>query len=114
MTTSSLYPTHIIICKAPQLSSEFQTQSQSQRPGRFSNDPQRRAPIGRWVKKIINEYHFEHGEAINYIHAVTTKIQVAFLTHLLEKKEPILGCHHEAIGVFLKHLRCLMAVIGKH
>jgi hypothetical protein len=34
MTTSSLYPTHAIICM---LSSEFQTQIQPQRPGMFSN-----------------------------------------------------------------------------
>ena len=50
MTTSSLYSTHTIICNIPQLSSAFQTQIQPQRPGRFSNALQRRAPIGRWVK----------------------------------------------------------------
>ena len=47
---SSLYPTHTIICKVPQSSSEFQTQIQPQRPGRFSNALQRMAPIGGWVK----------------------------------------------------------------
>jgi hypothetical protein len=51
MTTSSLNPTHTIICKVPQSSSEFQTQIQTQRPGRFSNASQRRSPIGRWIKK---------------------------------------------------------------
>ena len=49
MTNSSLYPTHTIICKVPQSSSEFQTQIQAQRPWRFSNALQRREPIGRWA-----------------------------------------------------------------
>jgi hypothetical protein len=61
MTTSSLYPTHTIICKAPQLSSEFNHKDQ----GGFSNALQRRVPIGRWVKKTDIEYPFEHGE-VNY------------------------------------------------
>jgi hypothetical protein len=64
MTNSSLYPTHAIICKVPQSSSEFQTQIQPQRPGRFSNSFQRRAPIGKWIKKTDIEHHFEHGEVI--------------------------------------------------
>uniref|UniRef100_A0A8C8JIW9 HP domain-containing protein n=1 Tax=Oncorhynchus tshawytscha TaxID=74940 RepID=A0A8C8JIW9_ONCTS len=51
MTTSSLYPTHTLICKVPQSSSEYQTQIQPQRPGRFSNSSQMRAPIGRWVER---------------------------------------------------------------
>ena len=109
MTTSSLYPTHTIICKVPQSSSEFQTQIQPQRPGRFSNASQRRAPIGTWVKmdkKADIEYPFEHGEVINYtldgvsIHPVTTKIQVSFLTQLPERKETAQGFHHEANGDF--------------
>ncbi|KAK6323096.1 hypothetical protein J4Q44_G00054350 [Coregonus suidteri] len=61
MTTSSLYPTRTIICKVRQSSSEFQTQIQPQRPGRFSNASQRRAPIGRWVNtkiQIIKEIEF--------------------------------------------------------
>ena len=102
MTTSSLYPTYtIIICKVPQLSSEFQTQIQPQRPGRFSNALQRRAPNGRCI-----EYSFEHGEVINYtldgvsIHPVTTKIQVSFLTQLPERKETAQGFQHEANGDF--------------
>ena len=82
MTTSSLYPTHTIICHVPQSSSECQTQIQTQRPGRFSTASQRRVPIGRWVKiiKADIEYSFEDGEVINYtldgvsIHRVTTKI----------------------------------------
>ena len=45
-----LYPTHIIFCKVPQSSSEYQTQIKPQRPGRFSNTSQRRAPIGRLVQ----------------------------------------------------------------
>ena len=95
MTNSSLYPTHTIICKIPQLSSAIQTQIQPQSPGRISNALQRRTPIGRWVKKkkkkkkikykfknskFINknfkfkkkntkkadiEYPFEHGEVLN-------------------------------------------------
>jgi hypothetical protein len=80
----SLYLTYTIICKVPQLSSEFQAQIQPQRPGRFSNALQRRAPIGRCVKikKEDIGYPFEHGEVINYtldgvsIHPVTTKIGV--------------------------------------
>ena len=88
MNISSLYPAHTIICKVPQSSGEFQTQIQPQRPGRFSNALQRRAPISRCViiKKADTEYPFEHGEVINYtlgsvsIHPVTTKIQVSFLT----------------------------------
>ena len=68
MTTSSLYPTYTIICKVPQSSSEFQTAIQPQRPGRLSNASQRRAPIGRWVKKGDAEYH---GEVINYTLDVT-------------------------------------------
>ena len=67
MTTSSLYPTHTIICKNLNLSSECQTQIQHSRPGSFSNASERRAPIGRWVKKKSDiEYPFENGEVINY------------------------------------------------
>jgi hypothetical protein len=66
VTTSSQYSTNIFICKVSQWSSKFQTQTQSQRPGRFSNASQT-APIGRWVKKEDVEYLFEHGEVINYI-----------------------------------------------
>ena len=97
MTTSSLYSTHTIICKVPQLSSEFQTQTQPQRPERFSNASQRRADI---------EYPFEHGEVINYtldgvsIHPVTTKIQVSFLAQLLQRRETTQGFHLEANGDF--------------
>ena len=85
------------------MSSEFQTQIQPQRPGRFSNASQRRAPIGRWVKnKADIEYPFEHGEVINYtldgvsIYPVTTKIQASFLTQLPERKETAQGFDHEA------------------
>ncbi|XP_052314159.1 dematin-like isoform X2 [Oncorhynchus keta] len=45
--TSSLYPTHIIICKDPQSNSELITKIQPQRPERFSNASQRRAPMVR-------------------------------------------------------------------
>jgi hypothetical protein len=57
-------------------------------------------------KKLAIEYHFEHGEVINYtldgvsIDPVTTKIQVSFLTELLERKETAHGFHHEANGDF--------------
>ena len=96
-----------VICNVPQLSSEFQTQIQPQKPGRFSNPSQRRVPIGRF-KKIQEdiEYPFEHGEVINYtldvvsIHPGTTKIQASFLTQLPERKETAQGFHHEANGDF--------------
>jgi hypothetical protein len=112
MTTSSLYPTHTIFCKVLQSSREFQTQIQPQRPGRFSNASQRRAPIGRWVnvKTADIEYPFEHGEVINYtfdgvsIHPVTTKIQASFLTQLPKKKEPAQGFHNEANSNFKTEL----------
>ena len=78
MTTSSLYPTHAISCKVPQSSSEFQTQFQPQRPGRFSNASQRKSPIGRWVK-IKYAYPFEHGVST---HPVTTNVQAYFLAQL--------------------------------
>jgi hypothetical protein len=106
MTTSSIYPTHTIICKVPQSSSEFQTQIQAQRPGRFPNASQRKAPIGRWVRKADLEYPFEHGDVINYtldgvsIHPVTTKIQASFLPQLPERKETTQGFHCEAKGDF--------------
>ena len=91
-----------------QASSEFQTQIQPQRPGRFSNASQRRAPIGRGVtkKKEDNKYSFERGKVINYtldgvsIHPVTTKIQASFLTQLLGREETAQGFHHEANGDF--------------
>ena len=107
MTTSSLYPTHTIHCKVPQLRSEFQTQIQPQSPARFSNVSQG-AAIGRWVK-IQNsniENPFEHGEVTNYTldgvstHPVTTNIQASFLSQLPERKETIQGVHHEANGDF--------------
>ena len=83
MTTSPLYPTRTIICNVPQSNSEFQRQIQPHKPGRFTNASQRRAPIGRLVKrkKADIEYPFENGEVIHYtlddvsIHPVTTKIQ---------------------------------------
>ena len=100
MTTPNLYPTHTIICKVPQSSSGLQTQIQLQRPGRFSNDSQKRASIGRWVKKKSdNEYPLEYGEVINYtldgvsIHPVTTKLQASYLTQLPERKETAQGFH---------------------
>ena len=107
MTASFLYTTHAIICKVPQSSSEFLTQIQPQRPGRFSNASQRSAHIGRWVKKKISdiEYPFDHGEVINYtldgvsIHPVTTKIQTS-LIELPERNETTQGFHHEANGDF--------------
>jgi hypothetical protein len=67
----------------------------------FSNALQRRAPIGRWVKKTDIEFPFELGEVINYtlygvsIHPVTSKIQASFLT---QRKEAARGVHHEANG----------------
>ena len=89
------------------MSSEFQTQIQPQRPGRFSNASQRRAPINRWVKKKAEiENPSEHAEFINYtldglsIHQVTTKKQASFLTQLPERKETAEGFPHEANGVF--------------
>ena len=91
--------------QVPQLSSEFQTHIQLQRPGRFPNASQRRAPIGRWIK-ADNDYPFEHGVVINYtldcvsIHIVTTKIQASFPTQLPERKETTQGFHHEANGDF--------------
>ena len=107
MTTSSLYPTHTIICKVSQSSSELKTQIQPQRPGRFSNASQRRSPIGRWViKKTDIEYPFEHGEVINdtldgvSIHLVTTPIQTSSLTQLPERKENAQRCLYEANGDF--------------
>ena len=74
-------------CKVPQSSIDFLTHIQPQRLGRFSNASQRRAPIGRWVKKTkaYIQYPFEHCLVINYtldgvsIHPVTTKIQASFL-----------------------------------
>ena len=79
MTSSFLFPTHTIICKVPQLSSEFQTQIQPQTPRRFPNASQRRAPIDRWVQNN-DKYPFEHGEVVNYtlygveIHPVTVAV----------------------------------------
>ena len=61
---------------------------------------------GQRFKKADTEYSFKHGEVINYtldgvsILPVTTKIQVSFLTQLLERKETAQGFHHEAIGDF--------------
>ena len=66
-------------------------------------------------KKYI-EYPFEHSEVINYtldgisIHPVTSKIQMSFLTQLLEKKEIAQGFYHKANGDFKNSL---MAVIGE-
>ena len=85
----------ILYNKIPQSSSEFQTKIQPQRPGRFSNSSQRRAPVGGSVKikKADIEYPFEHGEVFNCtldgvsIQPVTTKIQVSFLSQLPERKE---------------------------
>jgi hypothetical protein len=91
----------------------------NQRPGRFSNASQRRAPIGGWVKKFFKadiEYAFEHGEVINYtldgvsIYPVTTKIQASFLTQLTGRK--LLSDFIIRPMVTLKQLQSLMAVIG--
>ena len=109
MTTSSLYPTHTIICKVPQPRSEFHTLShKDQVTLRCSNASQRSAPIGRWVKnkqkKTDIEYPFELDEVIHYtldgvsIHPVTTKIQASFLSQLPERKETAQEFHQEANG----------------
>ena len=97
-----------MICKVLQLNNAFQIQIQPQRPGRFSNASQRRAPIGRWVKnkKADIEYPFEHSKVMNYtlddlsIHPVTTKIQASLLTQLPERKDTAQGFHHKANGDF--------------
>ena len=95
MTKPSLYPTYTIICTLS--SSEFQTQIQPQRPGRFSNASQKKADI---------EYPFEHGEVINStlegvsIHPVTTKTQASFLIKLPERKENSQRFQHQANGNF--------------
>ena len=105
MTTPFLYPTHTIIFKVPQSSSEFQTQIQPQRPRRFSNAPQIRAPIGR-IQKAGIEYPFEDVGVNNYnldgvsIHPVTTMIQASSLTQLPERRETTQGFYHEANGDF--------------
>ena len=52
------------------------------------------------------EYHFEHGEDMNYTmdvvstHPVTTHIKGSFLTQLPERKETAWGFYHEANGDF--------------
>ena len=57
-------------------------------------------------KKNPIEYHFEHGEVINYnldgvlILSVMTKIQASFLTQLPERKKTAQGFHHEVNGDF--------------
>jgi hypothetical protein len=53
MITPSKYPTHTIICKVPQSSSEFQAQIQPQRPRRFSSASQRRTPFGRTPLNVV-------------------------------------------------------------
>ena len=93
MTTSSLYPTDIIICKIRQWSSEFQTQILPRNPGRFSNASQRRAPVGRWNIPLS----MVDGVSI---HPVTTKVQSSFLTQLSERKETAQEFHYEANGDF--------------
>jgi hypothetical protein len=108
-----LYPTHTIIYKVPQSSSEFQTQIQLQRQGRFPNASSRRAPIGRWENKNNSDidYPFEDGEVINYtldcvsILPVTTKVQASFLTQL-----PLRDFTMRPM-VTLKQLQSLVAVI---
>ena len=58
------------------------------------------------IKKADIKYPFESAKVINYtadgvsIHPVTTKIQVSFLTKLLERKKITQGFHHEANGDF--------------
>jgi hypothetical protein len=97
MSTSSLYPTHTIICKVSQSSSTFQTQIQPQRSRRFSKASKIKVPT---------EYPFEHGEVINCTldgvskHPIITRIKASFLTQLLERRETAQRFHHEANGDF--------------
>ena len=84
---------------------EFQTQIQPQRPGRFSNASQRRAPIGRLFKKghwislwTWSSYTLHFGWWINT--PSHYMIQVSFLTHLPERKETAQEFPHEAAGDF--------------
>ena len=57
-------------------------------------------------KEADIEYHFDHDAVMNYsldgvaIHPAITKIQMSFLTQLLERKETALGFHYEAIRDF--------------
>jgi hypothetical protein len=82
MTTSSLYPTHTIICKVPQSSSEFQRQIQ----------PKTRDIFQRFAKKGTDCYK-TFGAVINYtldgvsIHPVTTKTKVSFINQLPERND---------------------------
>jgi hypothetical protein len=52
------------------------------------------------MKKADTEYPFHYTLDGVSIHPVTTKIQTAFLTQLLERKETTQGFHHEANGDF--------------
>ena len=99
----------------PQSNSEFQSQIQPQRPGSFTNASQRRAPIGRWVKKNRHWNRFEHGEVINYTLGGVSNTpshykDTSFLPNLVAREEGNhSGIHREADGDFKTEL---MAVIG--
>jgi hypothetical protein len=90
MPTSSLYQTLTIICKFPQSSSEFRTQIQPQRPGRFSNASQKRAPIARLIN--TSSHYKDTGVLPN----------------------GIAGEEGNHSMVTLKRLQSLMAVIGEN
>ena len=77
---------------------------------------ERRAPIGRWVKKSDIEYPLEHGEVINYfldglsIHPVTTKIQILSC----QKIRKLLRDFTMRLMVTLKQSQSLTAVIREN
>ena len=107
--TPCLYPSHAIICKVPQSSSEFQTQIQPQWTGRFSmSRKEGHLLVDGYKKKADIEYPFEDGEVINYtldgvsIYSVTTNINPSCITHLPERKETTQGFHHETNSDFIK------------
>ena len=93
MTTSP----HKNICKVPQLSSEFQTQIQPQRPGRFSNASQSKQTLN--IPLCMVKLFITLWMVYQYTQS-SLKIQASFLTQLTERKESAQGFPHEVIGDF--------------
>jgi hypothetical protein len=101
-------PTHTIICKVHQSSSEFQTQFQLQRPGRFSREvfqcSERYSKRRRLLVENITLNMVKIFITLWMVYLYTKSLQryshysQSLLTQLPERKETAQGFHHEANG----------------
>ena len=93
MTTSYLYPTYTIICKVPQLSSEFQNTDSTKDQGGFPMPHKE----GHLLVQLKSEVYIH----LSQIHLISVS---QFLTFNPSKKFPVLG--QLGSPLYFKNVKC--------